>query len=109
SPQNRTPQNFTRFYQSPYAGRVIPLPRHEVPLIIARGLLFSEEKLLPVEWITNASDEEVNAGVRASFINRLPAYDGQQFNSSTKKVWPVPVKRPDLFRFFIWIFAAAND
>lgn len=45
-------------------------------LLISRGLLFKSHKLIPANWIQDASDDEVFLSVDRSVLERLPDYEG---------------------------------
>lgn len=42
--------------------------------VISAGLLFKEQKLVPVLWISNIAEDEVRLSVDAQFLDRLPPY-----------------------------------
>jgi hypothetical protein len=44
-------------------------------LVISRGLLSTEKKLVPVDWIVNVYEEEIHLGVRSDLIERLKPYE----------------------------------
>jgi uncharacterized protein YrrD len=41
-------------------------------LLIAKGLLTQEKRLIPVGWVDNYSEDEVHLAVRADVVQRLP-------------------------------------
>lgn len=45
-------------------------------LLISRGLLFKSHKLIPANWISDASDDEVFLSVDRAVLERLPDYEG---------------------------------
>lgn len=44
-------------------------------LLISRGLLFKSHKLVPANWIADASDDEVFLSVNRNVLERLPDYN----------------------------------
>lgn len=44
-------------------------------MIISRGMIFSEKKMIPTTWITRVGDEEVHLSVDADFLEQLPDYE----------------------------------
>jgi uncharacterized protein YrrD len=45
-------------------------------LVISRGLLFKEERLIPVSWIDKVEEEKIYLAVESSVLDRLHPYDG---------------------------------
>lgn len=45
-------------------------------LLIAEGWLFTTKKVVPSNWIKGVTDEEVQLNVDATFLERLPEYQG---------------------------------
>jgi sporulation protein YlmC with PRC-barrel domain len=43
-------------------------------LVISRGLLLKERKLVPTTWATTVGEDEVYLSVDSSFMDRLPDY-----------------------------------
>jgi hypothetical protein len=43
-------------------------------LVVGKGLLFKERKLIPVTWISTIGGEEVHLLVNAGNLERLPEY-----------------------------------
>lgn len=43
-------------------------------LLVSRGILFKEERLIPVEWIDKAGEGTLNLAVESSLLNRLQPY-----------------------------------
>ncbi len=48
---------------------------HPTHLVISKGLLFKEHKLIPTNWVKQVNDEEVMLTVNTSIVDSLPAYD----------------------------------
>jgi uncharacterized protein YrrD len=46
-----------------------------VHLVISHGFLSTEKKLIPVDWIVRASEEEIHIGARSDIIERLKPYE----------------------------------
>lgn len=44
-------------------------------LIISRGLVFSEKKLIPTTWLNRVGDKEVHLSIDADFFEQLPDYE----------------------------------
>ncbi len=44
-------------------------------LLISRGLLLQEKKIVPTHWIRELKEEDVHLGVTLDFINNLPEYE----------------------------------
>jgi sporulation protein YlmC with PRC-barrel domain len=44
-------------------------------LVIKRGLLAQEKKLVPVNWIVRVFEEEIHLGVRSETIDKLDSYE----------------------------------
>ena len=45
-------------------------------LVISEGVLFSEEKLIPVSWVTNYKRNQVQLVVVSDLVEQLPEYEG---------------------------------
>ncbi len=59
--------NVERIFTHPDNGRA-------THLVISRGLLLKERKLIPVTWVNNIQENEVHLLVRSELLNRLPDY-----------------------------------
>jgi uncharacterized protein YrrD len=46
-------------------------------ILIERGILFSNEKLVPIDWVRSASADDVRLGVSDRALERLPDYEAQ--------------------------------
>jgi uncharacterized protein YrrD len=46
-----------------------------VHLVMSGGFLSTEKKLIPVDWIVNATEEEIHIGARSDIIERLKPYE----------------------------------
>jgi uncharacterized protein YrrD len=44
-------------------------------LVVSRGFLSTEKKLVPVDWIVRILEEEIHLGVRSEIIDRLHPYE----------------------------------
>jgi uncharacterized protein YrrD len=44
-------------------------------LLISRGLLATEKKLVPVDWIVDVNEEKIHLGVHSNLIERLETYE----------------------------------
>jgi uncharacterized protein YrrD len=44
-------------------------------LLISRGLILKEEKLVPVAWVASVEDESVHLAVSANYVEGLPEYE----------------------------------
>lgn len=49
---------------------------HVSHLVITKGTIFKERKLIPVNWIEQVDEKSVRLGVSSRFINRLPEFEG---------------------------------
>jgi len=43
-------------------------------LLISEGWLFKEKRVVPINWVSDVTDNEVQLNVNADFLNRLPEY-----------------------------------
>ena len=44
-------------------------------LIISGGLVLKDRRLIPIDWVTNVSEDEVHLAVGARFLSTLPIYE----------------------------------
>jgi uncharacterized protein YrrD len=44
-------------------------------MVISRGLLSTDKKLLPIDWIDHVTEDEVHVSVRSEVIDRLRSYE----------------------------------
>jgi uncharacterized protein YrrD len=51
-----------------------PLEDRATHLLLSRGLLLKEEKLIPTKWITNVLERAVHLSVESSLVDSLPDY-----------------------------------
>jgi uncharacterized protein YrrD len=58
--------------------RVLLEPRHNTitHFVISQGLLFKNEKLVPVNWVRDTREDAVLLAMSADFLDRLPAFEG---------------------------------
>jgi uncharacterized protein YrrD len=47
---------------------------HITHLLISRGLLFKQERCIPVSWIDRVGEETIHLAVESSLLKRLPPY-----------------------------------
>ncbi len=59
--------NVERIFTHPDNGRL-------THLVISRGMLLKERKLIPVTWVNNIQEDEVHLLVHSELLNRLPDY-----------------------------------
>ena len=43
-------------------------------LLVSKGWLFKEKRVVPINWLNNVSDDQVELKVNADFVRRLPEY-----------------------------------
>jgi uncharacterized protein YrrD len=52
-----------------------PVSNRITHFVISRGWLFTEEKLVPVNWVSDVAENEVRLAVGAEVLERVPEYD----------------------------------
>lgn len=45
-------------------------------LVISKGVLFSEEKLIPISWVTEYDRNQIQLVVASELVEQLPEYQG---------------------------------
>ncbi len=54
------------------------LEKRATHFVLAEGLFFKERKLIPTDWLSAVSEEEVHLAVDSQFVQRLPDYQLQE-------------------------------
>lgn len=52
-------------------------------LLVSRGILFKEERLIPVEWIDKVGEGTLNLAVESALLNRLQPYLADRLDDNT--------------------------
>lgn len=55
-------------------------------LVVSKGLLLVEEKLIPVGWIQKYDEEEIRLTIDRKVIENLPEYQTEE-KAPLKKLW----------------------
>jgi uncharacterized protein YrrD len=54
-----------------------PLEDRATHLLVSEGLILKEKKLVPTEWMTDVSEDEVRLSVDSGYVDSLPEYQLQ--------------------------------
>ncbi|MBN8618908.1 MAG: PRC-barrel domain-containing protein [Anaerolineae bacterium] len=64
-----------------------PKSRAITHLVVRHGILFREDKLIPIEWAAAASDQQVRLGVTVRELEHVPSFDEADFAMIEDAEW----------------------